>query len=125
MSGVAKIDRQAILTKTNGHCAYCGCELTLKTMQIDHVEPLIRYKGRNEGWGTDTMDNMLPSCRSCNHYKATMNLEMFRRAIEAWPEVLLRDSVTYRNALRYGLVESKPRKVRFYFEQLADKGATR
>jgi hypothetical protein len=31
--------------------------------------------------------------------------------------VLARDSVTYRNAVRYGLVVPKPRKIIFYFER--------
>jgi hypothetical protein len=123
-----KIDRQAVLAKTDGHCAYCGCELTTKTMQVDHVVPVRRWYGRRDGEGTDDINNLLPACRSCNNYKNSMSLENFREAAERWPEVLMRDSVTYKNAVRFGLVEPKPRKVRFYFEQLgglkADKEVT-
>ena len=32
-----KTDRKKVLDKYGGHCAYCGCELTLKSMQIDHI----------------------------------------------------------------------------------------
>lgn len=63
---LTKDERMAVYKKTNGHCAYCGCELEYKDMQVDHVIPI-------NGWseqGEDTLDNMLPACRSCNHYKS-------------------------------------------------------
>jgi hypothetical protein len=104
--------RRKIHEKTHGHCAYCGCELPLKDMQVDHVVPL-------SGGGADEEPNMLPACRSCNHFKDGMTLERFRAAIERWPDVLMRDSVTYKNAARFGLVEPKPHRVVFYFETIA------
>lgn len=98
----------------DGHCAYCGCELRYEDMQVDHVIAL-------NGWsrqGSDTLDNMLPACRSCNHYKSTMSLETFREMVENMPTALMRDSVTYRNAVRFGLVTPNPKPVKFYFEQM-------
>ena len=56
------IDRQAVYEKLGGHCAYCGKKIEIKNMQIDHLQP----KSRG---GTDDFENLLPSCRSCNHYK--------------------------------------------------------
>lgn len=32
--------RKQVYAKCNGHCAYCGCELEYKDMQVDHVIPL-------------------------------------------------------------------------------------
>ena len=75
---LTKDERMAVYEKTNGHCAYCGCELEYKDMQVDHVIPI-------NGWseqGEDTMDNMLPACRSCNHYKSRSTLEGFRKMVE-------------------------------------------
>ena len=63
---IPKSIRMTVYQKCDGHCAYCGCDLEYKDMQVDHVVPL-------NGWsehGTDTVDNMLPACRSCNHYKS-------------------------------------------------------
>lgn len=54
--------------------------------------------------GTDTVDNMLPACRSCNHYKSRSTLEGFRKMVAAMPDTLMRDSNTYKNAVRFGLV---------------------
>lgn len=106
---LTKAERQAVYDKIGGYCAYCGCSITLSEMQADHIVPL--HKG-----GADEVDNMLPACRSCNHYKSTLTMEQFRECVERWPEVLARDSVTYRNAVRFGLVSPTPHKVVFYFE---------
>lgn len=38
--------------------------------------------------------------------------------VESMPDVLMRDSVTYKNAVRFGLVTPNPRPVKFYFEQM-------
>lgn len=105
-------ERHEVYNKMSGHCAYCGCELAYKDMQVDHVVPI-------NGWniqGDDTIENMLPACRSCNHYKSRQPLESFRKMLEAMPSTLMRDSVTYKNAVRYGLVRPTPKPVLFYFE---------
>ena len=106
---LSKRERQAIHAKTSGHCAYCGCDLPYARMQVDHIMPLANG-------GADETANMLPACRSCNHYKGTLTLERFRRCIEQWPDVLMRDSVTFRNAVRFRQVERTPHAVRFFFE---------
>lgn len=107
---LTKDERVEIYSKTNGHCAYCGCTLEYSKMQVDHVIPL--RKG-----GADTKDNMLPACRSCNYYKSTLDIEQFRDSIEKFPDVLMRDSVTFKNAVRYGLVIPNPKSIIFYFEK--------
>jgi len=83
-------------------------------MQIDHIIPLAQN-------GTNHDDNLLASCRSCNHRKESANLESFREQVERFPEVLDRDSATYRNAVRFGLVIPNPQPVRFYFEKLEEQ----
>lgn len=103
-------ERRQIYDKFNGHCAYCGCEIEFKDMQADHIEPL-------ELGGADEIDNLFPSCRSCNHYKHTLTIEKFRKALERMPAVLMRDNVTFKNAMRYGLIKSDKTKVVFYFER--------
>lgn len=88
-------------------------------MQVDHLIPMEFYEAyKAEGIDLDQMDNYMPACRSCNNYKSTYTLEKFRKAAERWPEVLMRDSVTYRNAVRFGLVIPNPGAVKFYFETI-------
>lgn len=78
---LTKAERLMVYKKTDGHCAYCGCDLDFKDMQVDHVVPL--HCG-----GEDTMDNMLPACRSCNHYKGTSTVESFRKKWKTCPTCL-------------------------------------
>ena len=40
--------------------------------------------------------------------------------LEQTPEVLRRDSYTYRQAVKFGLVTPTPKKVKFYFERLEE-----
>lgn len=114
-------EREAVYQKTGGRCAYCGVEITRREMQMDHVRPVKLYG--EPGWATELNDlgNILPACRSCNHYKHTLTLEKLRAQVERMPAVLERDSVTYRNAVRYGLIQPTPHKVVFYFEQIGRK----
>lgn len=114
---LSKQERLQVYEKCNGHCAYCGCELPLRDMQVDHIIPLALINDDK----SETFLNYLPACRSCNHYKSAMSLETFRRMIERMPDVLMRDSVTYKNAVRFGLVTPTPHKVEFYFEKLGIK----
>ena len=111
---LSKDDRLIIYHKCNGHCAYCGTPIEYSQMQADHIIPL--HNG-----GKDELDNMLPACRSCNHYKSTLTLEKFRYALERQPEVLMRDNATYKIAVRYGTVKPNIHKIVFYFEQLSDE----
>lgn len=106
------VQRNAVYDKCNGHCAYCGCDLAYKDMQVEHVKPLSIC-------GADNMENMLPSCRSCNHYKSTLDLEDFREWLGGLHNRMLRDSVNYRTLNRYGIIRQAKTSVVFYFEKEA------
>lgn len=102
-------DRKAIYQKCHGHCAYCGCNLSYEAMQIDHMIPLRRG-------GADSMENMLPSCKSCNHYKATLTATEFKEYVSGIPDRLQKGSVPYRVGIRFGILTAN-NQVAFYFEQ--------
>ena len=36
---ISKKTREIVYNKYNGHCAYCGCEIEMKDMQVDHIVP--------------------------------------------------------------------------------------
>ena len=105
--------RTEVYQKTGGHCAYCGCALKYKDMCVDHVISIRRG-------GTDIMDNMMPSCRSCNFYKDTLTLDGFRQRIEKAHDTLMRDNAAYKNAVRFGVIAHTPRPVKFYFENVTE-----
>lgn len=88
-------------------------------MQVDHAIPMEFYEAyRAAGKDLNDLSNLLPACRSCNNYKSSYTMEKFRKAVERMPEVLQRDSVTYRNAVRFGVVTPSLHPVVFYFEAI-------
>ena len=107
---LTKAERERVYRKCNGRCAYCGCVINYKDMQVNHAIPL--RKG-----GSDTLNNMLPACRSCNHYKSTFTVNEFRTYVSGIPERLQRDSIPYQV---WGRIQSC-KNVQFYFEKEADE----
>ena len=107
---IPKKIRELVYKKYNGHCAYCGCEIEYKDMQVDHV---ISVYGK---YGSNDIDNLLPSCRMCNFYKSAFTLDEFRKNLETLHE-RLRKPFIYRLALKYGLIEEHKKDVVFYFEK--------
>ena len=105
--------REKIFAKYHEHCAYCGKQIELKDMQVDHAKPL-------KIGGEDEISNYMPSCRSCNHYKATLDVEGFRKYLSGIHKRLMRDSVAYQVAERFGIVKHISDDVKFYFEELRD-----
>lgn len=108
---LSKEERMNVYQKCGGRCAYCGCEIEYKDMQVDHVKPL-------KIGGADEISNMLPACRSCNHYKATLDVEGFRKYLSEIHKRLLRDSVAYQVAERFGIVNHVGNEVTFFFEKI-------
>ena len=121
--------RQLIFEKYDGKCAYCGCDLQ-KGWHIDHIQAIRRND--SDEWiekmnriratplvrGQDSIENYNPSCRQCNIWKSTYDIEQFRKEISQQVKRLNDYSANYRNAKRYGLITENDIKVKFYFEQL-------
>jgi len=51
-------------------CVYCGTAVTKKTVSQDHKIPLSRG-------GSDSIENIAPSCRSCNFHKSVKTVDEF------------------------------------------------
>ena len=92
---------RAVLDKTGGHCAYCGCHLRVTRTFPNHAnvpEILGDYLGSYEAvksspWtrsasidhfvaaskgGVDELSNLVPACMKCNQLKKDHSLERFR-----------------------------------------------
>ena len=108
---IKKETRLAVYQKYNGHCAYCGCEIELRNMQVDHVVP--KAIG-----GADSVDNFLPTCRLCNHYKRGERLEVFREWKLGELIERLRKIYIFRVAEKYGMITCNKWDGKFYFEKV-------
>ena len=111
--------RQKVYDKYNGHCAYCGCELDFKSMQVDHIDSV--YRAEYEGREVDnSIDNLMPACRQCNFYKGAATVDEFRRKIIHLETTCL-VSFPVRLAVKYGILKTNEWDMKFYFEKVDDK----
>ena len=115
--------REKIFHKCDGHCAYCGKEITYKEMQVDHIEPKWHTFTEQEAdkhkiiKGSDDFENLNPSCPRCNKWKSTYSLEHFRKVVRTSLVRLERDTPNYRLAKDYGLIVENDSPIVFYFEK--------
>jgi len=118
MSKAKRELRERVHQKYGGHCAYCGVEISLAAMQVDHISPQhLNYIGQGD---VNDFENLNPSCRPCNNFKAVWSLEEFRRHLSAQVDRCRQYSVNFRNAERFGLIAVLSTEIKFYFERLAD-----
>jgi 5-methylcytosine-specific restriction endonuclease McrA len=115
--GIPTRTRATVHQKYGGRCAYCGEPITQKAMQVDHIHP--KYLG-----GSDDIENLNPSCRACNNYKLTYDIEELRRQISLQVERAFRYSVNFRLAHRYRLVECTGNPVVFHFERVMQEDSS-
>lgn len=119
-----KEERLFVFNKFNGRCAYCGDSLNIDCFHTDHIIPKRRYKYPNDGYeiGSDSVENLFPSCSSCNSCKSDLSIEGFRYRIMDRLERLNEYSSEYRIAKRFGLITEFPDDVVFYFEKFTNNG---
>ena len=129
----SKQKRIEIYSKFNGKCAYCGTEIKLKDMQVDHIIPKDDFcvmnsevKSRNpyippflshlSNKDCNHIDNLFPSCRVCNNWKGYSNLLVFKSSLEYQVKRLNQYSSSYRIAKKYGQIQEIIEPIRFFFE---------
>lgn len=116
-----KIDRLSIYNKYDKHCAYCGCILeSIKDMQVDHITPKWMFENGYKVGDMNNESNLLPTCRTCNHYKRGDTLEEFRTKMKTLSDRVCSHYIG-KVALKYGIVTINKFEGKFYFETLKNK----
>lgn len=110
--------RQAIWDKSGGKCWYCGCELP-ERWDADHFHPVIRNPSTGEMLipELDVMENLVPSCKPCNNFKHSYDIEGFRWTINEQFENVPKNSTGMRQLMRLSLVDIESKPVIFWFEK--------
>ena len=118
--GLNKKTREEVYRKFEGNCAYCGKKIEMKDMQVDHMYPkaygesYARMVGKVE---LESMENYMPSCRRCNHYKRADSLESFRKSMNSLHERIEKIYIV-KVAMDFGLLTLKQFDGKFYFEKI-------
>jgi len=112
--------RAFVFNKYGDKCAYCGIDLTKDIFQIDHLIPKGRKSNReyDKVWQEiiNSIDNLMPSCNSCNACKSDLDLEDFRDRLYDRVDRLNKYSSEYNIAKRFGLINENPMIIYFHFE---------
>ena len=115
---IPKSVRCTVYKKYGGRCAYCGRKIEYKDMQIDHFKPLNAWNV--DDCGDNSIENLMPACRACNHYKRAHTIEIFRKYIQEIPQKL-RANYIYKIGVMYGNVIENEKPIVFHFEKEASK----
>ena len=113
---IPKKIREQVYQMFDGHCAYCGCKLEYRDMQVDHIES-VWSSVWNKKPVDDSIKNYFPSCRACNFYKGAWSLEAFRDNIEHMLVGKLRRDFNYKMLVKYGMIKEDFKPITFYFER--------
>ena len=115
---IPKKTRELVLNKYGGKCAYCGCDLTLSTMQVDHIKSVYASYLKNNfvEIQDDSLENLNPSCRQCNFYKGTLDIEQFRDKIKTTLYETCQNTFQAKLAKKLGMMIVKQFD-EFYFEK--------
>ena len=119
-----------VYAKFNGKCAYCGMEISMKEMQVDHIIPKSEFVShvKNKLYvpdflshlqieDVDHIDNLFPSCRVCNKWKSWFPLEQFRTELQAQLKRLELYVASFRIAKKYDMIKEDDKPIVFYFEK--------
>jgi 5-methylcytosine-specific restriction endonuclease McrA len=105
-----------VFEKYGGKCAYCGCDITIKNFQVDHVWP--QHLARStEGVDNNRLENLNPACRKCNNYKSGMKIDEFRKELQE-QVARLRGNAQFDRAIRYRQIIIQESPIIFYFERI-------
>jgi 5-methylcytosine-specific restriction endonuclease McrA len=113
--------REVVYNKFKGKCAYCGNPLLYKNMDVDHIVPKHRGSTHSEirayglEKGTNDIENLNPSCKSCNSSKSTFTVSNWKKQLELKHDRLLRDNASYRILNRFGAIKYN-NNITFHFE---------
>lgn len=121
---ISKKKRIQVYEKYQGHCAYCGCELEYKDMQVDHIKSVYLHNDYHDDMTEDELydiSNLMPACRMCNFYKSEGDIEQLRNRLSDELIRNMRNPFDYRLALKYGLIQENIHPIIFYFEESVSK----
>lgn len=88
-------------------------------MQVDHIKAVYTSSLENDMVETqdDSLENLNPSCRQCNFYKGTLNIEQFRNKIKTILYRTFQNTFQAKLAKKLGMMKVTQFD-KFYFEKL-------
>jgi hypothetical protein len=115
-----KKTRLEVWAKYDFKCAYCGRDIEYKGMQINLLNPAFHVdfnvNNKRDFLKIRSMENLMPSCISCNFFKRKDGLEKFRERMTNVHKRIESDTLN-KIAITFNLIKVKPFSGKFYFER--------
>jgi 5-methylcytosine-specific restriction endonuclease McrA len=121
--------RWFVFNKFKQRCAYCGNPIRYDHFEVDHILSKATFKAyRRLGkfpispitgrpiHDINTIENLFPSCVSCNRLKKDLSIEDFRALLSNLREVLRNKTPAFKHAARFHLASTCNIPVEFCFE---------
>ena len=123
---INKSVRERVYQKFDGRCAYCGKAIAYQQMQVDHYYPQCkaRFYVRRFGIDVHAEENLMPTCRRCNHYKRAATPRQFKTLMKTLHE-RLEAIYILKVAVDFGMATIQPFDGLFYFEKLKAQEAAK
>ena len=122
--------RIRVFKKYNAHCAYCGNEIEYKNFQVDHKIPQIfkhlydssvmRKIYNIKEQDINDFENLMPTCRRCNHYKRSYLLEEYRKLLLTLHNRIKKQYIS-KVAIDYNIIKINNWDGIFYFERIKNE----
>lgn len=108
---ISKSKRLKVIEKSKGKCVYCGVLVDVDDRCMDHVIPRI------DG-GSNQIENLVLSCRSCNSIKSINSVEHFRLSMRLKASKFsgIINTIQYQTLIDLGVKINLP-QYRFHFEE--------
>ena len=125
-----KTKREKIRQKYGCKCGYCGCDIDLKTMQIDHIIPKSDYMWVQSDevknkigfplYSPNDYINFMPTCKICNHYKRDLPIDPYREDRVGFRQYMLKFHIRLGKLPKKTQVAGTERR-KEYMQEIADR----
>lgn len=102
--------RRRVWMRTEGACFYCGDDIALVDMEVEHFQPIARG-------GLNVWENLFPSCAPCNRSKGAFTIDEWRfRKSEGRHHLFYENQMAWLS--RQGFDFGEVAQHQFYFEMI-------
>lgn len=113
--------RHSVLNKYDSKCAYCGCELSINSLRLDHIIPVKRgeFKATKN---SELLNDFNPCCNSCNSSKGALSIKDWKKIIISRLDNLVDSNYNLRLLVVLDIIRMTDTRILFYYEKLNQNG---
>lgn len=104
--------KEKIYNKYGGRCGYCG-EPLQDNWQKDHMDSQFTLSRLYSERDVHDIDNLMPSCKECNHYKRSLSVSNCSPEEKTWKEYMMTFHIRLGKLPKNTSVEKTKKRIRY------------